>query len=253
MNLKGLIFLSVCLLSSLAEARVFDFKNERFCSYLRYSYSPSKIAQTAFADSSGTGVTFDQTVKLNHGGEFGFVYSTPVVSFLFGFEALKTQLLPNIVGTDAAGTTLYTFSSDVSGYVPKLGMEFTFTKWSTSRIYLATMTGTATMTLQNSYKLTADGTAAFPTVVDFREEAQGTANLNEVGLGYEGLMSDTTTYNLELGYRTMNVAKFKHNRAVETFNGGVNKGDPLVNADGSSRSIDFGGYYGSITFRFYIQ
>jgi hypothetical protein len=253
-NLNRIFFLvAAFLIHTQAECRVFNFQTERFASYLRAGMGPSTLQKAPFEDSSGTGVTFSDAIEYNYNGEFGFVYTTPSINFVFAFEVLKSQPRTTMTGSDSGGTKLYDFSSDLSGYIPQLGIELNLKTWTTTRFYLAAAAGTADMVLQNNYKLTTDGTAAFAGVSDFREEGKAKANLQKIYIGYESLMSDTTTIALEAGYRTLALPEFSHNLAVTTFNGAVAKGDTMINADGSTRSLNMNGIFGSLVFRFYVN
>jgi hypothetical protein len=235
-----------------AFARVFDFKNERFASLFRTSTGPSTLLQKPFADGSGSGLTFDGTIKLNNTYGFGFVYATPVMNLILGLDAFKSEIKNNISATDASGVKMYRLASDLSGYIPKIGLEFNLKTWSDSKFYIVVSGGSAVMTLQNTYQFTTEGLAAYSGMADYKEEAKGTASLYENEIGYEKLLSDSTTMVFAAGYRQFNIQNFKHNLAVTTFNGAVVKGDELKNTDGTNRTLDLSGYFAAIAFRFYI-
>lgn len=241
------------LISQSAFARVFDFKNERFASLFRMSMGPSTLLQKPYADGSGAGLDFDSSIKINNTYGFGFVYATQVMNLIFGLDTFKSEVKNNIGATDSNGAKMYRLSSDLSGYIPKVGLEFNLKSWNDSKFFIIVSGGNATMTLQNSYSFTSEGLTAYPTMSDYREEAKGTATLYENEFGYEKLLSDSTTMVFELGHRQFNVQNFKHNLAVTTFNGAVSKGDELKNNDGTNRVLDLSGYFAAITFRFYIN
>jgi hypothetical protein len=130
--------------------------------------------------------------------EFGFVYASKYLNWRFGFEFLKPATLKNMSGTSSGGTEWFTLSNDISGYVPKIGLEANIKTWNASRLYLNADYGLATVTVQNSYSFTSDGLTQFPGMADFREEIQGTGSMIEASVGIETLMSDTTTICLDL-------------------------------------------------------
>ena len=55
-------FLIVLLIAPLLEARVFNFKDENFASYLRGTYGFSRIAKSPFDMSSGSDTSFDKEI-----------------------------------------------------------------------------------------------------------------------------------------------------------------------------------------------
>ena len=228
-------------------------KKESFAAYLKGGYWTQAIKNTALSDSSGTGVTLDAEFKSNLTGEFGFVYSNGRINFLFGLEVIRPAPIVSRKGTDVAGTELYDVSSEVSAYAPKLGIEISFYQGATSRACLGGAFGTATLTGRNSYVLTADGTAAFAGVVDFYEDLRSTAPLTEGSLGYEMLMADTTTFNLEAGYRSLSFTAITHNRDVTSFQGPIIKGDAATNMDGSKRTMNLSGPFIALSFRFWLH
>lgn len=237
----------------LAEARVFQMGSEHFATYLRGQYQTAGQKDESFAPSGGTGATYDSSYTANMSYEFGFIYATPAVNFRFGFEVIKPTDLKDIKGSSSGGTTWYTLSDNISGYAPKIGLEISLKKWGNSRIYVNGDYGYATVNVQNSYTFTTAGTTQFPGMSDFREEVEGTGSLIESSLGYEFLLSDTTTLVLDAGYRALQIDSFTHKQAVKTFQGTVAKGDTAKNTDGSNRTLNLSGAFASLWLRFWIQ
>lgn len=254
MTWSSKIFLCAVLgsLPLLAEARVFNFSNERFAPYLRGQYQFSSMKQAPFGDSSGAGNTFDQEYKTQNNYEFGFVYSVDQVSLRFGFEVQKPTRLKDIKGSNAAGSALYEMDSDISGYAPKIAIDINVKQWPTARIFLNAGYGMATMTLQNSYGFTTAGQAAYPALANFREEYKGNGQLMEYSAGFEFLAFDTTTIVIDGGYRYLKIDSFTHNADVTNFQGAVTKGAEALDNSGGKRAVDFSGYFASVALRFWI-
>lgn len=239
--------------SEISEARVFSFSNESFAGYIRTGYGLG-LENGAMSKSNGTaGTPADSTIKFpyNLSGEFGFVYSGSHINFRFGIEVLRPQTI-DTAGTNG-GTELYDLKSEASVVIPKLGLEFNFIKTPWHRVYMYMAGGSASLAARNAYTLTAAGDAAYNPIDDFYEDLRGTATTYEGSFGYEGLLADTTTWSIELGYRSLNFTRITHNRAANTFTGNVVKGDVATNTDGSDRNLNLTGAYASIGFRFWIN
>lgn len=251
--MKNALALLSLLVGVTAEARVFDINTENFASYFKGQYGTSSLAQLPFAPSGGNGTTYDSSYSSQMGYEFGFVYASRYMSMRFGFEVIKPPNLATIKGSDAAGSEWFTLNNNITVYAPKLGVEMNVKQWKESRLFLSIDYGSASGTIENSYKFTTAGSNQFGGIADFREEIKGSAALMEYALGYELYLFDSTTVVFDAGYRQLTFATLSHNVATTTFQGAVAKGDPALNTDGSKRSYDLGGPFASIMFRFWIQ
>lgn len=238
-------------MTSVASARVLNLGTESFAPYLRGEYQMTTMGKTPYSDSSGSGLTFSDGFATQNNYEFGFLYNIKDVSLRFGFEVIKAPQLKDVSATNASGTEMYKVSSDVSGYVPKIGIDMNFKQWQQSRLFLNAAYGYATVVTQNTFAMTAAGSAAFSGVTDFREEVKGTASLLEYSLGWEFLAFDTTTMVIDAGYRYLKVDSFSHQANATTFQGGVTKGATAYNNDGTTRALDLSGYFASVHFRFW--
>lgn len=244
--------LALVLWSPLSSARVFDFKSEKFAPYIKGTFVTTTAGDQAFATSSGTDSLFDKKNSYNSGYEFGFAYGRGGLRMRFGFEILRPQLLDGVSVTNAGGTELAALKSDVLGYAPKVGLEISLAEWKESRVYFSGEYGSASLTVKNTYTMTADGQAAFPGVVDFTEEMKGSSTMMDGALGYEVLLFDTTTLSFEVGYRQAEFASLTHNLPVTTFQGAVVKGDVAKNDDGTDRKYVLTNPFVSLAFRFWI-
>ncbi|MDG0815578.1 hypothetical protein [Bdellovibrio svalbardensis] len=249
MSFKRLLPLALIFLSASAEARIFDLGRENIAAYFGFTGGTSAVGQSAFENEAGSSVTISNEVKYNYSGEFGVVYSTPIASVRFGFEFLKPQSLENLVGKNAT-TDLYTETSDILGYIPKITFDINLRKTADSRSFISATAGYATVTLKNSYTLTAAGQAAYPGMDD-KMEAKGTGILYGASLGHESFLTDTTTMLFEFGYRKLNIEDLKYTRSGSYFGTAHNDGDAVLN-NGSQRNIDLSGMFLGLSFRFYM-
>lgn len=253
MNPRALVALGAFLLgfASPALARTVNLMNESFAPYVRGTYQQSLLNKKTFADSSGSGNSFSGDLPSIANYEFGFAYSIKEITLRFGFEVIRPSAVKDISGTNAAGTELFTVDTDVSGYVPRIGLDINIKQWTSSRIFLNASYGLANVTVQNSYGFTSAGTAAY-SLADFREEVKGSAPMTEYGLGFEYNAFDTTTVVLDAGYRYLKVDEFSHNVDVTNFQGAVTKGATALGNDGGRRSLDLSGYFASLHLRFWL-
>ncbi|MFZ4405023.1 MAG: hypothetical protein ACOYOK_13040 [Pseudobdellovibrionaceae bacterium] len=251
--LAVLVFIFNLVTLPLAQARVFNLKNEKLAAYFLVNAGTSKIKQAAFENESATTTTYGSQVNSNLLGEFGFFYTSGVVGFRFGFEILHPLQLNDVQAQDASGSTLYTFSSDLTGYAPKLGLDinlFTSGRW---RFFAFGSYSSMSMTMSNQYVMSSAGTAAFPSVSDHSVEAKGSGSEMSYGAGVETTFTDTTTVFLEGGYRNLKINGLTYSKAVTTFTGAQDAGAEVLDVSGNKRVLDFTGFYASLGFRFYIK
>lgn len=248
---SGLLGLAVLLISASSSAGVFNINKETFAAYFNMTAGGSAIGTSALDGEAASNITYSGDVNYNYTGEFGFVYSRPAANLKFGFEILKPM---NLSGSSAtSGSELYTADSEILGYVPKLTAEINLHSDNISRSFFAASVGAANLTLKNTYNLTATGQAAYPGVAAQHEiEAKGSATLIAAGLGYEGLLSDSTTLTCEFGYRKLLFDNMTYAKDATTFSGSHSSGDDFAKASGGKRDIDLSGAYISIGFRFYL-
>jgi len=253
MTRPSLFVILVLLLSPLAEARVFDLNQESFAAYLRGQYQMGEEGNSSFAPSSGAGTSFDSTYHNNPSYEFGFIYSTHFINWRFGFEVIKPTDMNGIQGSSSSGTPWYSLNDSISGYVPKLGLEFNVKHWPASRIFLNVDGGYATVTVQNSYTFTAAGSSQFGGISNFTDAVQGTGIMVESSVGFETVLSDTATIVLDAGYRNLDINSFTYSSATQNFQGTQTNGGAAMNTDGSPRSLSLSGPFASVAIRVWIH
>lgn len=235
-----------------AEAKIFNFGAENFAPYIRGDFLQSSLEQTPFAQSSGTGNSFDGKYGYVPTYEFGFLYSFQNVALKFGFGVIRPATLKDISATNSGGTELFQVDNEVSGYIPKVGLDFILKQWGQSRIFMGGEFGLANMTIQNSYAFTAAGLAAYSGMSNFREEVSGSGFMQEYYLGYDWVAMDSTSIVFMGGFRTLKVNSFSHKLDVTSFQGAVTKGAEAKDDTGGARSMDLSGYFASIAFRFWL-
>lgn len=229
-----------------AQARVFDLSREKFASYLLFTYGPSsKIGDAAYADEQASSTTYDAAVTTNVGGEFGFVYATKILSWRFGFEILKPAPVTAVASN---GGDVYSVKSDITGFLPKVGVEINVLRSSWYRMSLFGYAGQTSVTVQNDYS-----NVTVPPSGDFAVKYKGNCNTQGGGLMFEMAAFDTSTLVLEAGYRKMAIDNLTYASDVAShFGTARSAGDDARRLDGNAREIDFTGAYVSAGFRFYL-
>ena len=164
---------SLTLFASSTQARVFDVGAEKFAAYIRGTYFPTAIKNTAFSESNGANVTVAEEFKTNMSGEFGFVYASPTVNLRFGFELIRPAAIEG-TGVDGASAEMYDVKSSASVFAPKIGAEINLKQWVQSRFFLNLGVGSATLSARNAYSFTTAGSTAF-SVTDYSEDLRSTA------------------------------------------------------------------------------
>jgi hypothetical protein len=241
----------VSLFAGVAEARVFNITSEKFASYFLVNNGYANIKKTPFENESSGGVTHSSGYSSILGGEFGFLYATPMVNFRFGFGIIKPANLKDVTASNSTDD-LYSVNSDLQGFVPKMGVEVNFSKAGSYRVFGVASYGSANITMKNTYILTAAGQAAYSGVANHTVEAKGSATEMYGGLGAEIHMTDTTTFMVEGGYRSLKFSKLTYAKAVDTFTGAQASGATVLDADGNQRALDFTGVLVTVGFRFYM-
>lgn len=237
----------LCFFATRTEARVFNINKEKFAGYFLANGGPSLLKQNAFLNEARTTDTYTGTIGTNYGGEFGFLYATPAVSVRFGFEIFKPSTLTGVAAKDGGGADIYSLESAITGFAPKLGIEVNLQSTNTYRAFISAYAGTTSVSYKNDYTVTN-----FAGVTDHSVEAKGGGSVYGGTLGVESHLTDTTTYIFEFGYRQMKVNNFKYSKAVTTFGGAMASGDPVLDANGTARELDFTGGHVSLGFRFYL-
>lgn len=236
--------------SSLAEAKIFNINRESFAGYFSVGGGSSLMGDSALSGESGSGVSFSQKSQYSYQGEFGFLYSVSLINLRFGIEILKPQVLEgNASNTSGA---LYSYKNEIMGFAPKLGLEINLDRQVDSRSFVSFGAGIADVSLKTDYVLTSIGQSTYSGVSDHGIEAKGSGTTLSASLGYESLLTDSTTLAFEMGYRQLSIDKFKYSKSANTFTGSKSSGDVVVDSDGKNRKLDLGGFFIALGFRFYL-
>jgi hypothetical protein len=234
------------LFSIQISARVLTLSQEKFASYFSGEMSSSLLKTAPFDDIVTATDSFSDEYKLGMGGEFGFVYSTPYVGWRFAFEILKPGKLSDVTASQS-GTVNYLVSSDVTVVSPKLGIEIHLNRLPSSRIYLFACYGSSNLTMTNTFT----GVVVSPNS-DHEVQLKSTAPLMVGGFGMEWSFVDTTTFGIELGYRSLVFSEIKYAKDVTSFSGSKVAGDLYQNTLGENKTLNFSSYFGAVTFRFWL-
>lgn len=248
---KSLAFLLISACSSLAAAREFSLKDAGVGTYIRGEYGLPQRGDASFADSSGAGVSFDVSRSSNAGGEFGVLFASERFIFRVSAEVLLPKSLTGVNGS-SGGTNVYALDSKVTAFLPQANIDLFLKKWPESRLFLSAGGGVAVVTTSNAYKFTAAGNTQYPTLSDHTETGKGQSFFIQSSLGYEFVFADRATLTADLGYRYCKIATLTASDPVTTFSGNYAAGDTLKTNDGSNRSLDLGGVFAGVGFRFYF-
>jgi len=227
------------------QARVLSLSDEKFASYFSVEGGSSLLKTTPFDENLASIDSYSDEYKLGLGGEFGFVYSSPYLAWRFSFEILKPSKLKEVQGL-ASSTAQYIVDSDVTAVAPKLGLEIHLNKKPNNRFYLFGYYGSSNLTMTQAY------TGVVSPNSDHTVEAKGSAAEMGGGLGFEMSFVDTTSFVIEVGYRSLIFKEIKYSKDVTTFQGAKTVGEALTNLNGENRSLNFSGYTASIGFRFWL-
>lgn len=253
---SALFIFFLLVTSSVAEARVFNFKEERFSSYLRGIAGLSNVSSDAFSGASGANTDFDDEVKYNLGGEIGFGYSpSEYFTIRFGLELFQAKPLNNIKGKNATGQQLMDLTSTVFLFGPTAGIDIHFYRTNTSRVIGSLSAGMLKATMENEYKFTATGLADpdLGISADYTEKSEANVISWTLMMGYETLFTDNVTAVFEMGYRYLPISEFNYKNNVAAIGGARSEGDKVIDTNGSTREVDMGGLLIAVGFRFYID
>lgn len=243
--MRSILFLILAFVLQ-TEARVFNFRDGKFSGYLSATYGTSAIKKDFFeGESSAT--EYSKGFNTNMGGDFGFIYNSGYVSWLFGFEFIKpTKISGGVAST--SGTQNYKYTSDVSVFAPKIGIELILYQSSTFRVFINGAVGTASLTTKTDYTEVSIAPNA-----DFTLEGKGAANLLMGGAGFEWHWTDNTTLVFQASYRDLKFSKVEYAAdAASSFQGAQTSGTTMTLADGSNRKLNFTGYYTLLGLRFWL-
>lgn len=247
------LFFALLLSFSSAHARVFSFSDATIGTFFKGSIGMTVLKDQAFKDSSGSAtVAFDKTVPFQFGGEFGIVFARPFGGFRISLDLVSPRKLEGVTGSNSSGVSLMTFDSQITGFGPGGHLEFYLSQGKQSKTVLSIGASYLTVNVLNSYRLTADGNAAYPSIVDHTEETTGRGFSPMVSLGLEFSAFDNVTILADVGYRYLILDSFTFVREGTTFTGGMGAGTSAKNSLVQERLLSLSGVFTGIAFRFYF-
>lgn len=237
---------AVLFFVQLAQARVFNMKENSFAGFFNATYGTSSVNKDYFEGESSS-TAFSKGFTTNTGGEFGFIYNMDKFSWLFGLEVIKPAKTRGVASTGANQD--YSYTADLSVYAPKLGLELIFYQNNTFRLFANGSVGTASLSMKTQYSA-----LTIAPNTNFEVEGKGTANLLNYSIGGEMHWTDNTTVSLALGYRQLDFKKIKYLDDVATsFTGAHSKGERILKSDGSALGYDFTNGYIMLGLRFWLH
>ncbi|MCB0391075.1 MAG: hypothetical protein KDD58_07285 [Bdellovibrionales bacterium] len=241
-------------LSQIAEARVFNFKNETIAGYFRGSTSLSRLGTTPFDNASGNSTVFTgEDHAYNYSGEIGFLLNIgDFATFRVGAELIQSKE-SEVVGSSAGGTKYFDLVSDVFVFNTTGTLEYHIFSTDTTRLSLFGGVGLGSISMDLDYTFTSAGLSAFSLSSDYTEKTTSYIIGAHAGAQYEFLFADTVTMALEAGFRHLPVPKLDYKEDAATIYGAVTKGSRAKNQDGTNRTLDLSGYYVGLGFRFYLD
>jgi len=250
-HLLILIFSLALFAVSDAEARVFDLKDAHFAVVVGGSFGSSAESSDAYGLSSGTGTQVDKTVQTTTSGELGFLFSTNRFNLRLGGEYLVPRDQVGVNGTNAGGTQLFSLHSTVSAVIPEVTLELTPFRRPNSHGLLGLGYGYAFVSLNQQYTMTSAGQSALG-VGNYTEIAAASAPLYQAYVGWEFVFTENITLSFAAGYRYLVVSSLQATQAANAISQTETSSSTLTNMDGSVRTLDLSGEFGSMNLRFYF-
>lgn len=245
LQLRTAGFLFLILLSTAAQARVFNLTQEKFGSYLRLSGGPLAASDDLFLKESAAD-QFSKEFKQNISGEFGFVTVNGPFSLRFGFEVLRPSPLKDVTASNGT-TDLYEVSRDLSAMIPKIGLDVNLVSRPKWRLFASVETGQAHLTIKNKYRELGIAPNA-----DFDSEWKGQAQSLSGGMGVEYAAFDLTSVVLEIGYRQLKYTKLTYSQDITDLQGAHRAGDRVLLTDGENRQLNLSGMTVSLGARWWL-
>jgi hypothetical protein len=254
--LSRAVLVALVLWTSVAQARVFDIMNElNFAPYVRGTFGDSLVQKEAFVHGDGD-TPVAASSQYNLSGEIGMlVHLSGPVNFRAGAEIIAPSSVTSAKGYNSSNQQLFSLDSQIFVFNPQAAFEIVLTKWKASRALFMFGAGYATVSLKNSYTLTAAGQTQFGINNNFTESATASDINYWAGFGYEFHFADRAMLMLEASYREFKVNNLDNSQAQTTIvnTSGAADGSRLLNMDGTGRKFDLSGAFVGLSFRFYLQ
>lgn len=243
------LVVALALITSVAEARNLDLKNERLAPFLRGTFGYCLAGTSAFGGSSGNDTTFDKSANFSTGGEFGFIVTGQSLAMRISIEYLIPKQLTSVDGLNAAGTRQFSLESKMGALIPQVNFDMNLRTTNSSRFFVGGGVGMATLTLDNEYTMAPGNSYG---LADHVESGEGRTLGGQGYVGYETHFTDVVSISLDLGYRYYNFTTINSTKNVTSFTGAQTAGQPLKDMAGGDRQINLSGPFSALTFRFYL-
>ncbi|MEQ1664128.1 MAG: hypothetical protein ABL927_01980 [Bdellovibrionales bacterium] len=252
-----LLFFMSAGLGQWAEARVFNFKTNGTSAYLKGTGAYSAIGDKAFADSSGSDTIFKDRVAYNFSGELGFSFLLKQgVNVRFGFEGLQTKSVDTTGKYRVNNTKYMDLNSKITVFNPNMALEADLKNFGTYRYFIFGGAGYANVKVINDYTVTAAGVTHYGSAAAYKETWAADVLSYQAGMGWEGFVFDNVTFGLDAGWRFLDISQFKYNADATIIRSlgsqAVAKGDVVVDDSAKNISLDMGGPFVGVTFKFYL-
>jgi opacity protein-like surface antigen len=242
----------ILMVSTAAHARIFNYKDAAVAPFIRGTAGMAQLNQDAFANEPGSGTSVSGASKYNYGAELGFAFAIGANARMRIGAEIFNDAPVNGSGTDSSGTQRYTLNSTVFVFNPNVTLEYDYKTHGNTRFFAFGGAGYAMISAANKYTMTAAGTTALGTG-DFTESMSANDISYQAGWGLETLFTDNVTFMFDVGYRYLPVKNLSYSSDTPNFMGAQTKGSPVLNQDGSKRTLNLSGPVVAAGFRFYLN
>jgi hypothetical protein len=254
---SSFFFLTTLIFASGVEARVFSFKDSHVAAQVIGTGGTTAQGAQGYENTSGASTVFKDKPLYEFSGEFGFTFFVREnMAWRFGIEGIQSKAI-SAGGLNSSGVTLMTVDSQATVFNPNVVIENYFLRSPDSRYSLLLGAGYSTVTVNNTYALTATGLSAYSgAVANFGDSFKGTSTSILAGLGAEYFVFDNVTVSLFAAYRYMNFSSLSYADAGSAFHNGaygaVTAGQKVTDSTGQAISLDMSSFLAGVMLRFYL-
>lgn len=250
--MKALIALLIFTIAVPTYARVFSITQASFATYFKGTAGISQLQKHPYEKTSGTQTLFSDDINSNFSGEFGIIFPSKDYSLRLGLQLIRPYSPSTLKGKDSSGTELLEVDTSVLGIFPMAHFEYYLARNNLGRVYFSVGGGYGRVSLTNDYTFTAAGDALYSPLTSFKERSSQYTYIVETSIGYEMSFIQAVTFSFDLGYRYSVARELKYNNAGTNFIGTHPEDAPVLNSDGTAKSLDLGGVFTGLSFRFYF-
>jgi hypothetical protein len=248
---RQFVLVIFCLQGAVAQARVFDFKDESVGTYIHALGGLSQLGDDPYGSTGGSGTNFSKNFKYNFGGDAGFVFKlAPRMTLRLGVEYLEGVPVTGAVGSSATGVQRWTLTSSASALVPQVGLEYLILQKAEFRAWAFAGAGYALVKVDNKYTAASSSDL---NIASYDEPSKSTAIAGFLGVGAEMLFTDSTTFFIDVGYTYLPVSGLAYTASGTGTQGAFQSGQKITNDYGANRDIDLSCFHIGAGFRFYIN